>query len=370
MKVKKIRDVRIRTKLILLGIICFLGMFILGRESISTALAIKQAGDEMSGIWMNAVIEAEELNTATSDYRIRESRHAVTTDPELMKSLEQEMEIIRADIEQKFLGYYKLPTRQEDQEIIRRAEVAWTEYLEYSEQLIETSKGNDREKATVMMMGHSQELFNQASGLFLDAVAHDKRVVQIHQSQSDELYQRTLHVKLVVIGLVSLAMIGLILYLIHTIEKPVGDLLDAARRVTNGNLDMRLEWKSGDELGTLTDAMNQLIRRLEMIVKDETRMFRETSGENYHVRSSCEQAYRGDFAPILYGFASLQSQLRAVKQRQEEKESAMEAELGQKEAEMEEMKERLKGRQEKGLYKKQISNQKEDRGKPKQDSKK
>lgn len=344
MRIKPIRDVRIRSKLILLGVICFLGMFILGRESVFTALKIKEAGDEMSGVWMNAVIAAEELNTATSDYRIRESRHAVTTDPKLMQSLEQELETIRADIEQKFLDYYELPTRQEDQEIIRKAEEAWKEYLEYSEQLIDTSKGNDREKATVMMMGRSQELFNQASGLFLDAVAHDKRVVQIHQRQSDELYQRTLYVKYWVIGLVSLFMGGLILYLIHTIEKPVEELLDGARRVTNGNLDVRLKWRSGDELGTLTDAMNQLIQRLELIVKDETRMFRETASEDYYVKSACEQAYRGDFAPILYGFASLQSRLRATKQRWEETEAAMKTELTHQKEEMTKLQGRLKNK--------------------------
>ncbi|MCI8659707.1 MAG: HAMP domain-containing protein [Lachnospiraceae bacterium] len=344
MRIKPVRDVRIRTKLLLLGVISFLGMFILARESVSTALEIKEAGDEMSGVWMNAVIAAEELNTATSDYRIRESRHAVTTDPKLMEALEQELNMIREDIEQKFLDYYELPTRQEDQEIIQKAETAWKEYLEYSELLIDTSKGNDREKATVMMMGRSQELFNQASGLFLDAVAHDKRVVQVHQNQADELYQRTLHAKYWAIGLVSLFMGGLILYLIHTIERPVEELLDGARRVTNGNLDVRLKWQSGDELGTLTDAMNQLIQRLEMIVKDETRMFRETASEDYNVKSSCEQAYRGDFAPILYGFASLQSRLRATKQRREQKEAAMETELTHQKEEVSKLQDKLEGK--------------------------
>lgn len=327
MRLKPMKDIKIRTKLVLLGTVCLLGLAILGKESISTASRIKQAGDEVSAVWMNAVIVAEELNTVTSDYRIKESRHAITTDPELMKSLEEEMERLRDEIEGKFEEYRRLPTWEADQQIITEAEIAWKGYLEYSEMLIETSKGNDREKATAMMMGHSQELFDRASGLFLEAVAVDKRAVEVQRNQAELIFQRMSWIKLLVIGMVSIFMIGLIWYLIRAIERPAAALVDAARRVTNGNLDVRLVCRSRDELGILEDAMNQMIQRLEDIVKDEIQLFRETGSENFQARSSCEQAYRGDFAPILYGFTSLQSRLREIKRRQGESEAALEAEL-------------------------------------------
>ena len=323
MRIKPMQDIRIRTKLMTLGAVCVLGLVILERESVFTASRIKQAGDEMSDIWMNAVIVAEELNTATSDYRIKESRHAVTTDPKLMEALEQEMRRIRGDIEEKFEEYRQLPTWDSDQAFMDEAEVAWDGYLEYSERLIETSKGNDREKATAMMMGHSQELFEKASSLFLEAVAHDKQAVEEQKNQAEALYDKMYMVKLWVIGIVTLIMAGLIWYLIHAIEGPVQALVDAARRVTNGNLDVRLTCRSRDELGILEDAMNQMIQRLEDIVKDEIHLFRETGSENFQAKCGCEQAYRGDFAPILYGFTSLQSRLKEIKRRQGENEASM-----------------------------------------------
>ena len=337
MRIKPMQDIRIRTKLMTLGAVCVLGLVILERESVFTASRIKQAGDEMSDIWMNAVIVAEELNTATSDYRIKESRHAVTTDPKLMEALEQEMRRIRGDIEEKFEEYRQLPTWDSDQAFMDEAEVAWDGYLEYSERLIETSKGNDREKATAMMMGHSQELFEKASSLFLEAVAHDKQAVEEQKNQAEALYDKMYMVKLWVIGIVTLIMAGLIWYRIHAIEGPVQALVDAARRVTNGNLDVRLTCRSRDELGILEDAMNQMIQRLEDIVKDEIHLFRETGSENFQAKSGCEQAYRGDFAPILYGFTSLQSRLKEIKRRQGENEASMESELRQQQEEIDEL---------------------------------
>ena len=91
MKIKSIRDVKISKKLMILGAVSILGLFLMGKESIATARQIDQVGAELNDVWMNAVIAAEELNTVTSDYRITESRHAITTDLELMGALEQDM---------------------------------------------------------------------------------------------------------------------------------------------------------------------------------------------------------------------------------------------------------------------------------------
>lgn len=336
MKMKTLRDIKISAKLMLLGLVSILGLFLLGSESVSTAWRINQVGAELNDIWMNAVIVAEELNTTTSDYRIRESRHAITTDPELMASLEAELEVLEKDIENKFSQYQKLPTQEADQAIIREAQVVWNEYLECSRNLVETSKGNDREQATELMMGESQELFNRASGLFLQAVDYTKQATAAEREQASLLYHRLSHIKLLVIAGVSLVVIVLILSLIRSIKKPSEALADAARRATNGNLDIQLDYHSEDEIGILTEAMNLLIQRLKDIINDETRMFREIASRNFNVKSNCEQAYRGDFAPILYAFTSLQSCLKEMKRQQEEEVAKLKAQITELEKRIEE----------------------------------
>lgn len=336
MKMKSLRDIKISAKLMLLGLVSILGLFLLGSESVSTAWRINQVGAELNDIWMNAVIVAEELNTTTSDYRIRESRHAITTDPELMASLEAELEVLEKNIENKFSQYQKLPTQEADQAIIREAQVVWNEYLECSRNLVETSKGNDREQATELMMGESQELFNRASGLFLQAVDYTKQATAAEREQASLLYHRLSHIKLLVIAGVSLVVIVLILSLIRSIKKPSEALADAARRATNGNLDIQLDYHSEDEIGILTEAMNLLIQRLKDIINDETRMFREIASRNFNVKSNCEQAYRGDFAPILYAFTSLQSCLKEMKRQQEEEVAKLKAQITELEKRIEE----------------------------------
>ena len=68
MRIKPMRDIRIRTKLMALGAVCVLGLLILERESVFTASRIKQAGDETSDIWINAVIAAEDQGEPSCSY--------------------------------------------------------------------------------------------------------------------------------------------------------------------------------------------------------------------------------------------------------------------------------------------------------------
>ena len=318
MKIKSIRDVKISKKLVLLGTVSVLGLFLMGKESIATARQMDQVGAELNDVWMNAVIAAEELNTSTSDYRITESRHAITADMNLMKELEEEMKELELGIERQFQEYKKLPTLAEDQAIMDRAYIAWQEYLECSRNLIEISKGNDREKATELIMGDSQRTFSETSDLFLQAVDYNKHTAMNIREEARSLYARLSRVKIAVIGTISLIVISMIMSLIQAIKGPSEKLADAAWRAGNGNLDIFLDYQSEDELGTLTTAMNQMLARLRHIIEDQTRMFHEIGNRNYDVKSECEQAYRGDFAPILYAFTSLQSQLKVQEEQHEE----------------------------------------------------
>lgn len=88
--------------------------------------------------------------------------------------------------------------------------------------------------------------------------------------------------------------------------------------MANGDLDVYLPYQSEDEVGILTESVQQLIDRLKNIIDDEKYLFQEIGSENFEVKSTCEQAYRGDFAPILYSIASLMSRLEVAKRKKEE----------------------------------------------------
>jgi class 3 adenylate cyclase len=62
----------------------------------------------------------------------------------------------------------------------------------------------------------------------------------------------------------------------YEILRPVNALVGAAKRVAAGNLEARVDWKSTDELGELSDTFNSMIQS----IRESTELIREKNREN------------------------------------------------------------------------------------------
>lgn len=316
MKITSIRNTKIKTKLLVLGAISIGGLILMGIESTLTARQMNQASTDMSKMWLPSIIIAEELNTATSDYRLKENEHVIAVDPEMMEEIELELQTIRIKIENGFESYKYYITNEKDRQMMGEARELWNDYLECSDRLLETSKSRETEKALQIIREESKELFERASGLFLQVVEFNKQGAEHARIQSEALYRSLNRMKLMFIFFIGAMITSLVIYIIRSIETPVDAIVEGARRVSNGDLDVHLEYQSEDEIGVLTGSVNALISRLNDIIRDERNLLHEIGNENYEAQSSCQQAYRGDFAPILYAITSLQSRLKQSQMNQ------------------------------------------------------
>lgn len=319
MKMKSIRNTKIKTKLIFLGGISILGLLFMGAESLITARQINEASTEISQSWIPAIIIAEELNTETSDYRIKEYNHVISRDQETMDHLEREMGEVRTQIQASFKEYESYITDETDQRLMEDAKAYWDRYLECSDRLLPLSRKNQTDEALEMIIGESRELFDEASAMFLKVAEFNRQGSEAASIRGDELYVRLVRMKVITVLLIAVVISVLVIYLIIAIDKPVKAIVEGTRKVANGDLDVYLPYVSEDEIGILTDSVNQLTSRLKHIIDDEKYLFKEIGSGNFQVKSSCEQAYRGDFAPILYSITSLMSRLNAAQKKEKEK---------------------------------------------------
>ncbi|PNV59534.1 histidine kinase [Clostridium sp. chh4-2] len=312
---KHFRNARLKKKLILLGIVSVLGLVLMGASSLITTNQIRKSSTDMTQAWLPSVIIAEELNTATSDYRINEYNHVITHDEAVMEELEKEMALVCEDIEDKFRQYESLITNETDERLMREAEDVWHEYLEYSKEILEISRRNDTDDARELIIGQSRDYFNQVSSLFIDVVDFNKNGAEAASAYADTLYIRMIKIKMTTMGLISLLIIIMVVYIIKAVEKPVEELVEGTRRLASGDLSVSLNYESDDELGVLTESVNTLVHRLRAIIGDQKRVLRELGCENFDVKSECENAYSGDFAPILYSLEGLRSRLIHLKKQ-------------------------------------------------------
>lgn len=315
---KSIRNIKIKTKLLLLGGVSILGMVFIGAESILTSRQINAASTEISQSWVPAIIIAEELNTETSDYRIKEYYHVITQDDVTMDHLEKEMLQVRKEISAAFEEYERSYISSEaDRELMERAEFYWDKYLECSDRLLPISRDNDTKKALEMIIGESRQLFDEASNAFLKMADFNRKGAEAASIRGDELYIKLARIKVVIVLLVCAIVAVLVIYIIVAIDKPVKAILEGTRKVANGDLEVHLPYESEDEIGVVTDSLNQLIAWLRNVIDDEKHLFEEMGNENFKAESNCEKAYKGDFASILYSISGLMKRLEEFEKRKE-----------------------------------------------------
>ena len=74
---------------------------------------------------------------------------------------------------------------------------------------------------------------------------------------------------MIIMALIALATIIIAtIFLLKSMLKPIGGVVNAATQIANGNLDIDIEIKSGDEIGILSNSFLQMSDTLKTIISD------------------------------------------------------------------------------------------------------
>lgn len=257
------KNLSIKLKLGILVTFASLCLIVMSIISLLFMNKINEGSTIIAKNWLPSTILAEELNNLTSNFRINEYKHIISQSATEMSSVEQEMEKNKQQIETYFNTYAKLIVDAEDEQLIKNAQEAWNNYLQVSQNAIETSKNNKTIEAIKIMSNESLNLFNSVSDTFLNLVEYNTSGSNKASSDADILYANAL--KIITISIIAILII-LILFsivIIRYISKPIQEIDDVAKNIADGNLNTMIQYQSKDELGTLAYNFNKTVTRLK-----------------------------------------------------------------------------------------------------------
>lgn len=128
------------------------------------------------------------------------------------------------------------------------------------------------------------------------------------RDQNDSLYT-TLFV-LIVMTIISLILVTWVIFsLLRKMLKPIDAVVTAAESISDGNLDIELRTESNDEIGRLANAFQNTVESLKKLIQDESRLLTEMADGNFNIKTQAEDAYRGDFSPILMSLRAINRKL-------------------------------------------------------------
>lgn len=115
--------------------------------------------------------------------------------------------------------------------------------------------------------------------------------------------------------MVSMSVIALLLIIaaitifLRRMLKPIDAVVDAAKEIANGNLDIHIEISSQDEIGILASTFQSMAKDLSTIIDDVGWLLGEMGLGNFRVNTRHEDKYVGQYKKLLLSVREINSNL-------------------------------------------------------------
>jgi methyl-accepting chemotaxis protein len=273
----------------------FMGFF-----SVYELAQVNQTSTDMDENWMPSVRVTSEMNTNTSDFRIAELQHILSTDAKEMEGIEQGLAKLTVVFEKNRADYEKLISSPEEKKIYDVFNDKWNAYLVEDKKLLELSRANKNEEAKALIHGNSQKLYDEASSELLKLVNLNVEGGKQASKTGDALYAST---RMWIFGVLIVAvLVGAVLawLVVRSITGPTKLIVDGAAKMAAGDFNFKLEINSKDEMGILANAVRSVQSAVQAMITDAIMLAKAAVDGNLATRADAFQ-HQGDFQKIIKG---------------------------------------------------------------------
>lgn len=190
-----------------------------------------------------------------------------------------EVETIQTRIDKAWDVYAVLPQSIEESNEWEKFTKLWKTWHDRFDEYIVLAKELDASTSTLAKNNLLKELrdlsFHENTDTFYEAEASLYKIIKINESISEEAIQashdahdRSVWIVILSIGFGVLISIALALYISKLIGKPISSILKAALEIADGNLDVKIDVSSKDEIGQLGHAFEQMTANINHVMSN------------------------------------------------------------------------------------------------------
>ncbi|OOM41871.1 methyl-accepting chemotaxis protein [Clostridium beijerinckii] len=263
----------IRNKLIAsFGLIILLTSF-LGVYSIISIKNVKDKASEIAEVWYKRSELAHTMDQNMSEYRLREYRHVLEDDPDLMNATEKELQDLREEFEDELKEYQGTMISSDDMEIFKEIKEYYPKYFETSRKTIELSRESQNKDAFNLMYGESRQDFENVNSAIEKLVQYNQEQANLANIQNDQIYNHsrlmlTLNVIIIIIIslVVTISIINIITKRINFLVKFINKTSDLDLVFDQAGLNVIKRYK--DEFYDMGMALANMRRTLRELVEN------------------------------------------------------------------------------------------------------
>ena len=281
-------------------------MAILGLGALIGAWELNLQTKELHNNWMNANNIIAELDYLTSEVRLKQYAHVISSSTAEFNQHEAEIEDLKAQINENMAAYELTISSATDRQYYDAATKAWEKYLKATgEEFIELSRTMHLQDANAIMLGEGFEAFTEFQTCFDTLLEFNQAGAEKASDYASNVYIAVCIAVIVLVALATLVAINISKEIIRDIVTPIDQLKHAAAEMTQGQLDAEILYESGDELGELADSIREVQVTLGAYVREisETLEVIATGDLTKNFREITD--FRGEFGSIKDSFVQI-----------------------------------------------------------------
>lgn len=311
----KLLNMKVKKKLHVLTGFMTAGIVISGLLGIIALWLLNNKTNEIADGWMPSATMAEQMNVLTSDYRIAQYGYLTAKDEAQMKMFQQRTEELAEQIASISAKYEAQAMEQEDLDLLYDVRELWNSYKTESAKVMQLSLEGSQAEAEELMVGSVRLIYEQFTDSF-------NKLVSFNETGSDKAannaYLTFLFVMIIIIlcVIITLILSAIISKMVtNSIAEPLKQVRQVLGKISEGTLNVEMDYTSKDEFGELSEEVNHFAGSLKTIISDENYLLLEMANGNFNIKTTAESSYIGDYAQILKSLRAIHRKLGSAMEK-------------------------------------------------------
>ena len=259
--------------------------------SITALSDVNDKSTEVSGRWLPSVKICGEINTLTSDYRVAQYNHIVSSTPDAILAMDKRIGELDVEIEKKFDEYEELvkatPASLEKVKNIRKD---WAGYKTASEDILKLSREGKTALAVQMMLGKSYEMFVDISKKISEFADLASSMSSKASDDADLIYAKTYKFLVASSIVVIILALAVMINFISTLTTRLNVLVDMMKRFADCDFSARVKITRNDELGVIAGAANVMMDEVSKVIQQVQHTAQQVAASSEELTAGADQS--------------------------------------------------------------------------------
>jgi methyl-accepting chemotaxis protein len=279
----------------LILILCAVVMF-----SVSRMNETSDAIDDIVHVQFPKTVEANTIGNYLNEIaQVLRNSILLTDQAEIEKELRR-LDGIRADAGRLLDGLEEVITSEEGKRRMKAIRDARAAYLPVQDEALRLIGANQKEQATDYLFSHLRGAQDRYFAAMTDVIQYQTEFVENIGEQEIQTARGSSNMIIILAAVGILLSIGLAIWIVLSITRPIAECVDIARRVARGDTDIDIEARRQDETGMLMNAMKEMVDRIRSMVTDAESLVKTAVEGKLATRADVTK-HEGDFRKIIQG---------------------------------------------------------------------